>query len=275
MKYDFFRILTTVLSIVALGASGFAIWSVRDLRNKCVLLPGVPTVLSGGPDYDGGFSAPDYSVNPSDISNGLPNATPTSFLPGDISDSFSSGATTSMFINSGGSDIGNRSSSDVIVAYIGDELSYYNTSLGFKFSLPSKNKALRVDDTGVSARKADAFVWLWFTKDGASASATFFVTSTKASSLDNLSFDYNFIDYPRLENKISRVTVSVLNQPAFEETVAFQSNSPGYPNIWRFVHIIRDDRLYSFGVQIQPHQAVNVDDAMSMLRSFENSFYVY
>src|SRR3989344_473446 len=287
MKNDLLRLLTTALSMVALGASVFAIWSVRDLRNSSVLLPipTVPTVISSSPNSIG-FLPPgsehesqsypyDNAPNLSDTIHSIVTEIPAQGIPNDMPYSYSSGATTSMLISSGGLDISKNAASDDIIAFINDELTYYNTSLEFKFSLPSKNKSLRIDNREVAARKSDAIFWLWFTKDGGTASATFFVTATTTLSTDNLYFDYNLIDYPIFEKTISRATVTVANETALEETVTYQSNNLDYPNIWRFVHVIRDGKLYTFAAQIGPSQVIHIDEATMMLNSFKQSFRLF
>jgi len=185
-------------------------------------------------------------------------------------------ATTSQFIGRGGvSDTTKLTPSDVLIAYSGDVLIYHNTTMGFEFGLPSIGKELRLNDTGSYSRKPDALVWLWFTKNYDIASANFFVTPSVASSLDALSFDYNFTGYPKFTGKLSSTMITVDNQPALEETISYESSSPNYPNTWKFVHILHDNNLYTFGVQVAPSQAVNVAEAEQMLQVFSNTFHFF
>lgn len=274
-----------IFSFIAFGVSVFALWSVYDLRYKNISTPNQSTDIFYPPNPPiGADSGPDkreqlHQIIPpiqSDPFSGepvrIPIDTPTGNANGAPPLSFLSG-TTSQFISGGGaSDINKLVPADVIIAYIGDSLMYYNTTMGFKFGLPSSNKTLRLDETGVYSRKSDAVLWLWFTKNFDIAVATFFVTPNAASSIETLSFDYNFIGYPTYMGIISRATTTVSNHPALEEVVSYESSSPGYPNIWKFVHILHNGNLYTFGAQIGPLQAVNTDEVSRMIFEFENSF---
>ena len=183
-------------------------------------------------------------------------------------------ATTSQWISRGGaSDTTKLLPSDVIIAYSGEVLVYQNKTLGFEFGLPSFGKALRLNDSGSYSRRSDALAWIWFTKNYDIATANFFVTPTNISSLSELSFDYNFEGYPKYTGTTSRELKTVGTVPSLEETVLYESKSPDYPNAWKFIHLLRDGNIYTFSVQVEPKQALNIEEAEQMITVFKSTFH--
>jgi len=193
--------------------------------------------------------------------------------PKDITLNFSTSATTSQFIHSvGPAGIRKPFPDDVIIAYVGEILMYTNLTMGFKFTLPSSNKTLRIDNTEYYTRKSDVLVWLWFSMNTDIAVAAFFITPTTATSTDVLAFDYNFIGFPPYTGTVSKSLKFIDNAPALEETVMYESTSSGYPNVWKFTHILKEGNLYTFATQIGPSKAINLDQSLALINAFDNSF---
>ncbi len=183
-------------------------------------------------------------------------------------------ATTTQFVaRAGVQDISRITPSDVITVYSGDVLLYSNATLGFYFGLPSDSKTLRLDDTGTYARKDNAFLWLWFKRNYDVGIANFFITPTTTRTIDELSFDYNFKGYPKYTAMLSSTTTTVGSLPALEVVVSYESTSPGYLNTWKFIHVIHDRKLYTFGVQTEPSQTINYQYAEKLVSVFKNTFH--
>lgn len=255
----------------SLALSVFALWGYYDMRREGGAVKEAPLLtdtVNSGVSPDGADVLLPYPQPLTIQEIRMPAGTMPGF------DYSPPSATTSQIIGRGGvSDMSAQTASDVIIAYGGDVLIYHNTTIGFEFGLPSVEKKLRLNDTGSYARKSDALVWLWFTKGFDIATANFFVTPTAVSSVSELSFDYNFIGYPSYMGTLSSVVITVNGTPALEETVSYESASPGYPNTWKFIHILHDGKLYTFGAQIAPVQAINEKEVEQMITVFKGTFH--
>jgi hypothetical protein len=258
------NLITLGAALFAVGLSGFALWAVYDVRHEGgavepePLPPGVSDIILPYPQSVG-------MIQEIQMPAGTMPDMPFGYSP--------PSATTSQFIGRGGvSDMSAQTPSDVVIAYSGDVLVYHNITLGFEFGLPSADKKLRLNDSGSYSRKSDALVWLWFTKSFDIATANFFITPNASPSVEELSFDYHFAGYPLYMATLSSVKTSAGGSPALEETVSYESSSPGYPNLWKFVHILKDGKLYTFSAQVAPVQAIDEQEVEQMITVFKNSF---
>ncbi len=255
----------------------FASSTPSDSQTEVTLATFMPheeqTIYPCPPQTVGGFLPPPCLTDVTPIHEITQTTRVAVAAPSWDSPPFPLSATTSQFIGRGGVTGPTKlTPSDVLIAYNGDVLIYHNTTMGFAFGLPSIGKELRMNDTGIYTRRSDALVWLWFTKSYDIATANFFVTPSEEASLSTLSFNYNFIGYPTFTGKLSSTMTIIDDTPTLVETVSYESSSPNYPNTWKFIHILRNSNLYTFGVQIAPSQAVNVAEAEQMLHVFSNSF---
>lgn len=265
------------IAVFSLTLSAFALWGVGDLRNKNNAPKESSTLTDAQyiqtPVITEGYSP--HLPTMQDVQMGMmvqEVQMPAGSMPGPLSSPLS--ATTTQFIGRGGvSDTSAQTPSDVIIAYSGDVLIYRNTTLEFEFGLPSSDKKLRLNDSGSYSRKSDALVWLWFTKNFDIAMANFFVTPTPASSVNEISFGYAFEGYPPYMGTLSRTMTTVNGEPALEEIVSYESSSPDYPNTWKFIHILRNGKLYTFGAQIAPVQAINEKEVEQMITVFKGTFH--
>jgi len=266
-----------VISLFALTASIFALWSIFGVQQEIKNIDTTPK-LSADLAVEISQESKEEEVSVTDQVFLVDEQHPVVFpegmpIPIQISNIPGGPATTTQFVaRAGAQDTSNVAPSDVITVYSGDVLLYSNSTLGFYFGLPSEGKTLRIDDTGTYARKDNAILWLWFKKNYDVGVANFFITPTTANTFGDLSFDYNFKGYPKYTAMLSSATTTVGALSALEVTVSYESASPGYPNTWKFVHIIHDEHLYTFGAQIEPLQTGDYQYTEKLISVFKNTF---
>lgn len=284
---------SVVISLLVLTISLFVLWNVvgiqQEIKNtnaslldSSVQLSSLPerseNLIINAPDGIGKIALP-ISEQVFLVDEKRPIISPQGVamppLPFPIPSNIPGGsATTTQFVASAGvQDTSNVTPSDVITVYNDDVLLYSNATLGFYFGLPSDGKTLRLDDTGTYARKDGALLWLWFKRNYDVGVANFFIIPTTTRTIDDLSFDYSFKGYPKYTATLSSATTTVGSLPALEVVVSYESTSPGYLNTWKFVHLIHNGKLYTFGVQIEPSQTVDYQYTEKLISVFKNTFH--